>query len=302
MSEKKEQNNDYRAGLVALVGLANVGKSTLVNALVGEKIAIVSPRPQTTRNSIYGIKTTENYQAVFVDTPGFHTPKTRLNTVIVQEAINSLSIVDVICVLCEAGERISSDFQRLLDMVNAAEQPKILVITKIDSAPRDLVYKTAETVFSMGKFQHVLPVSALKNINVDKFLELVVPELPKNAMQYDEDMLTTQPEKFLTAEYIREQVFIHLRKEVPYDTLVNIESFNDTEKLLEITAIIYINRDSQKGIVIGEGGSMLKTIGTAARKNIAAFFGKKVYLELWVKVKEGWVSKSEYLNMQGLDG
>lgn len=301
MNENKEEKEEFRSGLAALVGLANVGKSTLMNALVGEKVAIVSPRPQTTRNSIYGIKTTEDYQVVFVDTPGFHTPKTRLNKVIVQEAIDSISIVDVVCLLCEAEERISSDFKRLLEMVNAARQPKILVITKIDGVPRETVYKTAETVFAMGKFTQILPVSALKNINVDKLLDAVVAELPKNVMQYDEDLVTTQPEKFLAAEYIREQIFLNLRKEVPYDTLVNIESFKEEENMLDITAIIYVNRDSQKGIMIGEGGSMLKKIGSAARKNLAAFFGKKVHLEIWVKVKEGWVGKREYLNMQGLD-
>lgn len=301
MSETPSDKN-FRAGLIALAGLANVGKSTLMNALVGEKVAIVSPRPQTTRNSIYGIKTTEDYQAIFVDTPGFHTPKTRLNKVIVQEAIDSISIVDVICLLCEAGEKISSDFERLLDMVNIARQPKILVITKIDATPKDLVYSTAEKVFSMGKFEHVLPISSTKKINLDKLMEVIVPLLPENVRQYDEDLITTQPERFLVAEYIREQIFINLRKEVPYDTLVNIESFEDTGKSLEISATIFVNRDSQKGIMIGEGGSMLKKIGTVARANIGAFFGKNVHLELWVKVKEGWVGKQEYLNMQGLDG
>lgn len=292
----------FRAGLVALAGLANVGKSTLMNALVGEKVAIVSPKPQTTRNSIYGIKTTEDYQAIFVDTPGFHTPKTRLNKVIVQEAIDSISIVDVICVLCDAGEKISSDFERLLDMVNAANQPKILVITKIDDTPRDLVYKAAEKVFTMGKFEQVLPISSTKKMNLDKLMEVIVPMLPENVRQYDEDLITTQPERFLAAEYIREQIFVNLRKEVPYDTLVNIESFEDKGKNLEITATIFVNRDSQKGIMIGEGGSMLKKIGMTARGNIGYFFGKNTRLELLVKVKEGWVGKQEYLNMQGLDG
>lgn len=301
MSETPSDKN-FRAGLIALAGLANVGKSTLMNALVGEKVAIVSPRPQTTRNSIYGIKTTEDYQAIFVDTPGFHTPKTRLNKVIVQEAINSISIVDVICVLCEAGEKISSDFERLLEMVNAANQPKILVITKIDATPRDLVYQTAEKVFAMGKFEQVLPISSTKKVNLDKLIEVLVPLLPENVMQYDEDLITTQPERFLAAEYIREQIFINLRKEVPYDTLVNIESFEEKGKNIEITATIFVNRDSQKGIMIGEGGSMLKKIGTVARGNIGLFFGKNTRLELWVKVKEGWVGKQEYLNMQGLDG
>ena len=162
------------------------------------------------------------------------------------------------------------------------------------------VYKTAEEIFPLCKFKHVLPVSAVKNINVDTLMNLLYDELPENVMQYDEDLITTQPEKFLISEYIREQIFMRLRNEVPHDTLVYVEDYSDKSKSMEINAIIYVNRESQKGIVIGEGGSMLKTIGTAARKNLESFFEKKVRLNLWVKVKENWVARPEYLDMQGL--
>lgn len=293
-------NKKFKAGLVALVGLPNAGKSTLLNEIIGEKIAIVSPRPQTTRNTIYGIKTTDDYQAIFVDTPGFHSAKTRLNRAIVQQATDSLSIVDVICVLIEAGSKIGNDFIRLLDIIKDTKQPKMLLITKVDKAKREDVYKTAEVVFPMLNFNQVLPISAIKHNNVDKFMELVTEYLPENICQYDEDLITTQPEKFLAAEYIREQAFLNLREEVPYDILVEIEVFEYREKKNYISAIIYVNRESQKGIVIGEKGSMLKKIGENARKNLENFFDCKVYLELFVKVRQNWVSRQEYLDIQGL--
>lgn len=297
---KAGDKKDFRAGLVALVGLPNAGKSTLLNAVIGEKIAIVSPRPQTTRNTIYGIKTSDHYQAVFVDTPGFHSARTRLNRALVQQAIDSISIVDVICVLAEAGVRPGNDFARLMEITEAAPQPKMLLITKIDAVKREAVYKTAEEIYPMADFGQVLPVSAVKYVNVDKFMELTAEYLPENVPQYDEELITTQPERFLAAEYIREQAFLNLRQEVPYDILVEIESFNETGRLTEISAVIYVSRESQKGIVIGERGSMLKKIGENARKSIESFLGRKVYLELWVKVRENWAADSEYLGIQGL--
>ena len=163
-----------------------------------------------------------------------------------------------------------------------------------------MVYKTAEEIFPLCKFKHVLPVSAVKNINVDTLMNLLYDELPENIMQYDEDLITTQPEKFLISEYIREQIFMRLRNEVPHDTLVYVEDYSDKLKSMEVNAIIYVNRESQKGIVIGESGSMLKTIVTAARKNLESFFEKKVRVNLWIKVKENWVARQEYLDMQGL--
>ncbi|MBQ3033406.1 MAG: GTPase Era [Deferribacterales bacterium] len=298
MSNNSEKQ--FRAGLIAFAGLPNAGKSTLLNALVGEKIAIVSPRPQTTRNTIYGIKTEDDYQAILVDTPGFHSAKTRLNRAIVQQAIDSISIVDVICVLVEAGTKIGNDFKRLMEIVKAAPQPKILLVTKIDSIKKEAVYKTAEQVFPMADFSQVLPISSVKDVNLDKFMSLAVEYLPENVPQYDKDLITTQPERFLAAEYIREQAFLNLRQEVPYDVLVEIESFEDTEKRIEISAVIYVSRESQKGIVIGENGSMLKKIGQNARKNLEAFFDCNIHLELWVKVRENWVAHSDYLDIQGL--
>lgn len=294
------ENENFRAGLIALAGLPNAGKSTLLNTILGEKIAIVSRTPQTTRNAIYGIKTTKEYQTIFVDTPGFHSPKNSLNKAIVQQAIDSLSIVDVICLLVEAGGKRGKDFNNLIALIKDAPQEKILVITKIDAVSKEVVYKTAEEIFPLCKFKHVLPVSSQKNVNIDTLMNLIYEELPENIMQYDEDLITTQPEKFLISEYIREQLFIRLRNEVPHDTLVYIEDYRDKSKVMEIDAIIYVNRESQKGIVIGEGGSMLKKIGITARKNLESFFEKNVRLKLLVKVKANWVSKQEYLDIQWL--
>lgn len=296
----REEIKPFHAGLVALAGLPNAGKSTLLNTIIGEKIAIVSHTPQTTRNAIYGIKTTKTYQAIFIDTPGFHSPKNTLNKAIVQQAIDSLSVVDVICFLVEAGGKRGKDFNNLVALIKDAPQEKILIITKIDAVSKETVYRTAEDIFPLCKFKHVLPVSAVKNINVDTLMELLYDELPENIMQYDEDLITTQPEKFLISEYIREQIFMRLRNEVPHDTLVYVEDYCDKSKVMEINAVIYVNKESQKGIVIGNGGSMLKTIGVSARKNLESFFEKQVRLNLLVKVKENWVTRSEYLNMQGL--
>lgn len=299
-NSEKSYNINFRAGLIALAGLPNAGKSTLLNQIIGEKIAIVSHTPQTTRNAIYGIKTTDSYQAIFVDTPGFHSPRSSLNKAIVQQTIDSLSIVDVICLLVEAGGKRGKDFENLVSLIKDAPQEKILIITKIDTVPKEVVYKTAEDIFPLCSFKHVLPVSAVKDINVDTLMKLISEELPENVMQYDEDLITTQPERFLMAEYIREQLFIRLRNEVPHDTLVHIEEYRENSKVIEIDAVIYVNKESQKGIVIGDGGSMLKKIGSSARHNLEAFFDKKIRLNIWVKTKENWVSKSEYLNMQGL--
>ncbi len=293
-------NRPFHAGLIALAGLPNAGKSTLLNTIIGEKIAIVSHTPQTTRNAIYGIKTTKEYQAIFIDTPGFHTPKNTLNKAIVQQAVDSLVIVDVICLLVEAGGKRGKNFNNLLALIKDTPQEKILVITKVDAVSKEIVYKTAEEIFPLCSFKHVLPVSAKKNINIDTLMELLYDEIPENIIQYDEDLITTQPEKFLISEYIREQLFMRLRNEVPHGTLVHIEDYRDKSKIMEIDAVIYVNRESQKGIVIGEGGSMLKKIGITARQNLESFFDKQVRLNLFVKVKENWVSKREYLDIQGL--
>lgn len=295
-----EEKSNFRAGLISLVGLPNAGKSTLLNTIIGEKIAIVSHTPQTTRNVIYGIKTTKEYQAIFVDTPGFHSPKNTLNKAIIQQTVDSMSIVDVICLLVEAGSKKGKDFNNLVSLLNETQQTKVLIVTKIDNCQKNIVYKTAEEIFPYCDFKHVIPVSALKNINIDTLMNVFYNELPENVMQYDEDLITTQPEKFLISEYIREQIFIRLRNEVPHDTLVHVENYSHKTKMIEVNAIIYVNRESQKGIVIGEKGSMLKNIGMFARKNLESFFDKKIRLNLLVKVKENWVSRAEYLNMQGL--
>jgi GTP-binding protein Era len=295
-----EFSGDFRAGHVALAGLPNAGKSTLLNALLGEKISIISHRPQTTRNIIVGIKTTEDAQIAYVDTPGYHAGRGKLNKAMVEQADEAIGTVNVICVITDPKEKGGSEYQKLLEKVSASGAPLILVLTKLDDRPKESVYAAAEKLFPLANFAEVIPVSARTGLNLDKLQELVKAQLPVSEMLYPADEITTQPEKFLIAEYVREQAFALLKEEVPYDILVEVEELTDTPERMTVAASIIVARDSQKGIVIGKNGSMLQEIGSRARKEIAEFFGIKVELRLFVKVREDWASRDDYLGIQGL--
>jgi GTP-binding protein Era len=268
--------------------------------MLKEKIAITSYKPQTTRNAIYGIKTTASYQIIFVDTPGYHAGKGQLNKMMVKQAEEAMLSVDLICVLADPNEKGGPAFKALLEKVEATGAPAILVVTKLDDRSREDLYNAAQNLSALYPFKHVIPISAKIDKNVDKLEELLAEELPVAEAVFSSEEVTNQPESFLIAEFIREQVFMLLQQEVPYDTLVETERVTEKKGKMEIDAAIIVNRDSQKGIVIGKGAAMLKEIGTKARLDLEKFFGIPIRLNLHVKVKNDWASKPEYLKIQGL--
>lgn len=288
-------------GTAAIIGRPNVGKSTLLNKILGEELSIISSKPNTTRNSIRGIKTGENYQIVFMDTPGIHNAKDKINQLMVKQALDSLSMVDIIYFIVTPDEMFSKEHGMILKLLEKIGSTKFLIINKVDIFKKEEVVKVASKVFGEGKFKHVLPVSALRGTNVDKLIELTVESLPEGENLYSVDEITTIPEKFLIAEYVRESVFNLLKDEVPYDVLVECEKVEDkNDNLLYAAVSVVVNRDSQKGIIIGKNGQMLKKIGAIARKKMENFFGVNVYLDIWVRVKENWMNNDEFLKIQGL--
>ncbi len=293
----EELNTNFKAGYISIIGLPNAGKSTLINRLIGEKISIISPRKQTTRNVIHGIKTTEEYQAIFVDTPGFHTPKSALNKAIVNEVSSVIPTADVITLLVDYNENFGTDFMRLIEILKGTEQPKIALITKIDMTKENNLFKTVSILNELLRFEHIIPISTIKNINIDKYIELAVSELPNNYKLYDADMVTTQSEQFLISEYVREQIFLNVRNEVPYDAYVRIETIETKKGKLTVSAIIYVQRESQKAILIGKNGEMMKKIGESARKSIEEFFGIQVNLKLWTSAKQNAFLDDEFLSL-----
>jgi len=291
----------FKTGFVSIMGRPNVGKSTLLNALMGEKIAITSSKPQTTRANIQGILTGEDFQLVFIDTPGYHKAKDSINKMMVQQAKDSLEAVDVIYLMVQPDEYMGPELESLVKVLEKVDAVKFLIINKVDHFKKEMVYEMAGKMFPMLDFKQVLPVSALKGTNIDKLLELTLDEMEEGEAVFPEDEITTQPEKLLVAEFIREQIFRQLSDEIPYQIIVETEKIEDrNDDLMYIAASIIVNRDSQKGIVIGKGGKRLKEISTASRISLSNFFGVNVYLELFVKVKTGWQTKEEYLKMQGL--
>ena len=296
-----EETENYKSGFISILGRPNAGKSTLLNALIGEKIAITSNKPQTTRTNIQGILTGEGHQAVFIDTPGFHDGRDKINKKMVKLASDTVETVDIIYLIIEADEFVGAEMKSLLELINSTPAVKFLLINKVDKAKREQVYQQAQKFFEFAEFKHVLPISALKGTNIDKLRELTVEELPEGFQMFEEEEVTTQPEKLLCSEFIREQVFRQMKDEIPYQVLVETEEVIDESKdKMRITASIIVNRESQKGILIGKGGERLKKIGTEARKSLETFFGVKVYLDLWVKIRNDWAEDDDYLNLQGM--
>jgi GTPase len=284
--------NDFRSGFVAIIGRPNVGKSTLVNALLGQKIAAVSPKPQTTRKRQLGILTTESAQLVFVDTPGLHSPRHKLGRFLNQEAQESLEGVDVILWLVDASARPADEDKEIATLLNHTPRrtPLVLAANKIDLVPAEALTARLEAYQALLKKEaQVISISAAQNQHLDQLLELLRSLAPFRAPEFDEEQVTDSYERDIAADLIREACLQQLRDEVPHGVGVRVDEFAERENgMLYIAATVFVERNSQKGIVIGEGGKMLKAIGSAARKEIEGMSGRPVFLELRVKVLKDW--------------
>jgi GTP-binding protein Era len=279
-----------KAGTVTFVGRPNAGKSTLMNRLLGEKVAIVSDKPQTTRHRLVGILSDERGQMVFYDTPGIHKPLHRLNRQMIRHAMDAMSDADVLCLLVDVSERGGSGDAYLLDLVGKAEGPRVLVLNKVDRVKKpDLLPRIAHYA-EAGLFEEIVPVSALTGDNCDRLLDVLWKMLPEGEPIYDPELLTIHPERFLVVERIREKVLELTSEELPFSTAVVLERWEDDEEkdLVRIYATILVEREGQKKIVVGRQGQMIKNIGTAARLDLEEFLERRVYLELFVKVEPGW--------------
>ncbi len=291
-----------RAGFVTVVGRPNVGKSTLVNRLVGQKVAIVSDKPQTTRNRILAVVNRPGAQVVLFDTPGIHKPIHAMNRRMVETAEKSIGQGDVVLWMVDVGERYGPGERYVRDLLKKSGLPVILGINKIDTVAKPRILPVIDAWRGQLDFAEVVPLSAKTGDNVDRLEALLVERLPEGPALYPEDFLTDQPERFFVAEMVRERILHHTREEIPYSSGVVIESFKEEEGLVRIQAVIFVERDGQKGILIGKGGAMLKTIGTEARQQIEAFLGARVFLGLFVKVRESWRENEGILSEMGLGG
>jgi GTP-binding protein Era len=292
----------FRSGFVAIVGRPNVGKSTLVNRLVGQKVAIVSEKPQTTRNRILAVVNRPGGQVVLFDTPGIHKPMHRMNRRMLASAEDSLSQVELAVWLVDVTQPYGPGDRHVRKMIKQGACKKVLLaVNKIDALKKTRILPTIEQYRTLLDFVEVVPLSARTGENVELLLERVLAQLPEGEPLYPEDFLTDRPERFFVAEMVREQVLAHTREELPYATGVIIEAYREEPEIVRIDAAILVERDSQKGIVIGKGGAMLKAIGSAARREIEAFLGARVFLGLFVKVRKDWRENPRALDEVGLD-
>ncbi|WP_125572864.1 GTPase Era [Levilactobacillus huananensis] len=293
-------NPNYKSGFVAIVGRPNVGKSTFLNRVIGQKIAIMSDTAQTTRNKIQGIYTTDDAQIVFIDTPGVHKPKHKLGDYMVKSALSALNEVDAVLFMINAAEKRGAGDNFIIDRLKDVKAPVYLLINKIDQIHPDDLLPIMEQYKTALPWKAVYPISALEGNNVDDFLSDLVDQMPNGPQYYPEDQVTDHPERFVVSELIREKIFMLTREEVPHSVAVEIESMKQKdEDHVHIEATIIVDRPTQKGIMIGKGGSMLKKIGTLARRDIEHLLGSKVYLQLWVKVQPNWRDKSTLLKSYG---
>lgn len=293
-------NPDYKSGFVAIVGRPNVGKSTFLNRVIGQKIAIMSNTAQTTRNKIQGIYTTDEAQIVFIDTPGVHKPKSKLGDYMVQSAMSALNEVDAVLFMVNAAEKRGAGDNFIIDRLKNVKAPVYLLINKIDQVKPDDLLPVMEQYQTALPWKAVYPISALEGNNVDELLTGLVEQMPNGPQYYPADQVTDHPERFVVSELIREKIFVLTREEVPHSVAVEIESMKQKdEDHVHIEATIIVERPTQKGIMIGKGGSMLKKIGTLARQDIEHLLGSKVYLQLWVKVQPNWRDKSTLLKSYG---
>jgi len=289
-------------GFVALVGRPNAGKSTLLNRLVGQKIAIVSDKPQTTRNRIAGVRNYPEGQVVFVDTPGVHRPLHRLNVRMVDAALDALRQVDVVVAVVDASEPAGGGDRYLMDVLKDVRRPRVLALNKVDLLQKERLLPLIERYDREGGFVDIVPISALDGDNVDRLERVILSHLPEGEPLYPDDYLTDQPERFFVAELVREQVLQHTRAELPFASAVIVDRFEEADEkgVLRLYCTILVERDSQKGIIVGKGGAMIKAIGTAARIELERFFDLKVFLDLRAKVRADWREDERALDELGL--
>jgi len=282
--------NKFKSGFVGIIGRTNVGKSTLVNNLVQQKVAIISPKPQTTRRRIRCVVNRDNYQMIFIDAPGIHKPRDRLGERLNAAALGFLEEMDVILFMIEASGMIGKGDRFISEKLKSVNRSKILVINKIDLIDEDDIERKISKAKKLGIFEEIIPISAKYNKNLDQLLETLSHFLPYGQPYFPEDMLTDQHPKIWVSEIIREKALENLREEVPHSIAVEVEKMEKRKDkdIIDLEAIIYVERNSQKGIVIGKDGSMLKRIGSSARKEIELFLGKKIFMRVWVKVKKDW--------------
>lgn len=296
-------NESFKSGFVALIGRPNVGKSTLLNQVIGQKVAIMSDKPQTTRNKIHGVYTTKNAQVIFVDTPGIHKPKHKLGEFLTKVAEKTLNEVDLILFVVNADEQIGGGDKYIIDRLKQVSKPVFLVINKIDKVHPEQLLPLIESYRNEMEFSEVIPISAMHGNNIQSLLEQIINCLSEGPKYYPDDQLSDHPEHFIVAEMIREKVLQLTREEVPHSVAVTIEQMQRREgkNLIDVHATIVVERASQKGIIIGKNGTMLKEIGSRARRDIEKILGDKVFLELWVKVQEDWRNRSKLLKEFGFN-
>ena len=292
----------FKSGFVSIIGRPNAGKSTLLNALVGEKIAIVTHKPQTTRHRIQGYVNVKGGsgrppgQVVFIDTPGVHKPDSRLGSRMMHEVRDALEERDLVLLIVDATQAFGKGDQFVLDLLKQVRSPVILLLNKIDSIEKPELLKIIDRYSKLRDFAEIIPISATKRQGLDDIIGAVIVRLPDGPRYFEKDQITDQPERVLVAELIRERVLVETGQEVPYAAAVKVEQFESGPKLTRIAAAIYCEREGQKAILIGKGGAMLKRIGTSARKQIERLLGTKVFLELFVKVRENWRSSEAALD------
>lgn len=292
-----ETNKGYKSGFISIIGRPNAGKSTFLNRVIGQKIAIMSDKPQTTRNKVQGVLTTDTEQLIFIDTPGINEPRHKLGDFMLKVAKNTLREVDAILLMVDSTDRIGKQDRYILDMLKGNETPVFLVMNKIDLIHPDKLLSVTESFRNEFDFADVLPISALEGINIEGLLKVLTQHLPEGPQYYPADQVTDHPERFIISELIREKVLHLTHEEIPHSIAVVIEKIKreeDSDKI-RVTATIMVERDSQKGIVIGKKGALLKEVGMRARKDIEMLLGSKVFLELWVKVQKDWRNKQVHL-------